>query len=100
TDREKGAWRRGAGLRVWVENDPPVLSEREDLFVGRVADHLPERARAGAFDKLIVAAEPRALGMFRKCAPQPLKTRIVAEIDRDHVHTPVKQLEQALSEHL
>ncbi len=70
----------------------------EPRFVENFAKRLAERAQQGAFDRLIVAADPRALGYFRGCAPEPLKQRVVAEVGRDYVHTPVKELEAALAE--
>ncbi|MBC6983111.1 host attachment protein [Caulobacter sp. 17J80-11] len=81
--------------------EPAVTPEMmlESTFIQKVADQLADRAQKGAFDRLIVAAGPRALGMFRKHASEPLKDKIVVEVDKDHVHTPVKQLEQALSGH-
>jgi len=87
---------------VRADGEPKTYSEpmTEAGFVEKVADRLAGRARSGAFDRLIVAAGPKALGEFRKVAPDPLREKIVAEVDKDHVHTPVKQLEQALSDHL
>jgi protein required for attachment to host cells len=72
----------------------------EPKFVEHFANLLAERARQGQFERLIVAADPSALGYFRDCAPDEVKARIVAETAKDYVHTPVKQIEQALAEHL
>jgi protein required for attachment to host cells len=72
----------------------------EPRFVEHFAQQLAERARQGQFDRLVVAAEPQALGYFRDSAPDELKSRIVAETPKDYVHASVKQIEQALAEHL
>ncbi len=72
----------------------------EPKFVEHFTARLAERARQGVFDRLIVAADPHALGYFRGAAPHELKAKVTAEIDRDYVHTPVKELEQALSQRL
>ena len=64
------------------------------------AGHLEQRARRVAFDRLIVSADPKSLATFRKAVAGELKDKIVVELNKDHVHTPVKQLEQAISEHL
>lgn len=74
--------------------------QNEPRFVEHFAMRLADRARQGAFDRLIVAADPHALGYFRQCAPEPLRKTVVAEVDRDYVHTAVKDLEAALAEHL
>lgn len=94
------SYARVGAARSGVEPTTPPEVMLETTFIQKVADHLADRARKGAFDRLIVAAGPRALGVFRKHAPQPLREKIVVEVDKDHVHTPVKQLEQALSGHL
>ena len=72
----------------------------EQQFVDTFTKHLADRARKGAFDKLIVSASPKALATFRDAAPQELKGKVAAELNKDHVHTPIKQLEAALSDHL
>ncbi len=72
----------------------------EEHFVKTFTDKLEQKARRGAFDRLIVSADPKSLAPFRKAAGDELKGKIKAELNKDHIHTPVKQLEQALSEHL
>ena len=72
----------------------------EQQFVDSFTKHLADRARRGAFDRLIVSASPKALATFRDAAPQELKGKVAAELNKDHVHTPIKQLEAALSDHL
>lgn len=100
-ESERATTYAGAGAgRSGVEPTTPPEVMLETTFIQKVADRLADRAQKGAFDRLIVAAGPRALGVFRKHAPEPLKEKIVVEVDRDHVHTPVKQLEQALAGHL
>lgn len=69
-------------------------------FVEKFASRLADRAGQGVFRQLIVAADPKSLGMFRDCAPEALRRLIVAELPKDHVHTPVKALEAALAGHL
>ncbi|MBW3558387.1 MAG: host attachment protein [Proteobacteria bacterium] len=72
----------------------------EPQFVESFAKHLDQRARAGAFQRLIISADPNALHYFRDAVPATLKTKVVKELNKDHVHTPVKAFESAISEHL
>lgn len=72
----------------------------EPQFVERFTRQLDERGRAGAFTKLIVSADPNALHYFRDAVPASLKAMVKAELNKDHVHTPVKALEAAIAEHL
>lgn len=78
----------------------PVGFITEPEFVAEFTQHLAERARRGAFDRLIVSAAPKALATFREKAPEELKGKVAAELNKDYVHTPIKQLEAAISEHL
>jgi protein required for attachment to host cells len=72
----------------------------EPQFVIRFCHHLAQRARAGAFDRLIVSAAPKALAEFRSCAAEQLKGKVVVELNKDHVHTPIKEVEAAIQDHL
>jgi protein required for attachment to host cells len=72
----------------------------EPQFVEQFTRHLDERGRAGAFQRLIVSADPNALHYFRDAVPPTLKAKVAAELNKDHVHTPVKAFEAAISEHL
>ncbi|MGE0045094.1 MAG: host attachment protein [Hyphomonadaceae bacterium] len=78
---------------------PRTDAERnlETAFVADVAAHLEMRAAARAFDRLIVAAGPRALGAFRETAPAKLKSRVTREIVGDYVNADAKALLGALA---
>jgi protein required for attachment to host cells len=72
----------------------------EPKFVEHLASRLAMRAGQGGFRRLVIAADPQALGYFRQCAPEELKRMVTAEVARDYVLTPVKDMEAALAEHL
>jgi protein required for attachment to host cells len=84
------------GLRLPHTGSPT----REHEFVTHFAEQLDRRLGAGAFGTLIVSADPTALSYFRQYAPARLKEAVKAEINKDHVHTPVKAFEAAISQHL
>ena len=73
-------------------------SVSEHGFVGRAAHRLD--VGAAAFDRLVVAADPTSLGVFRSAASSALKAKVTAEIDRDYIHTPLPELEAALAKHM
>ena len=73
-------------------------SVSEHGFVGQVAKHLD--AAAGAFGRLVVAADATSLGAFRSAASPALKAKVVTEIDRDYVHTPLPELEAVLAKRM
>ncbi len=70
----------------------------EVAFVQGIAAHLAARAETGAFDRLIVAAGPRALGDFRAAAPKALTEKVSREINGNYVNAGQDRLLQALEE--
>lgn len=70
----------------------------EAAFVARLAGELEAKAKAGAFDQLIVAASPRALGAFRAAASKQLMAKVVREIHGDYVNGDAARLAQALEQ--
>ncbi len=67
---------RGGYIRVWqpsgVSHHTDPERRLEDGFVASLVSHFVEMASEKAFDKLIVAAGPRALGAFQANAPKSL----------------------------
>jgi protein required for attachment to host cells len=70
----------------------------ETKFVETLAAELDARAKAGAFDRLIVAASPRALGAFRATASKPLMDLVVREIHGDYVNCDAARLFEAIDQ--
>lgn len=78
---------------------PRTDAERrlETEFVGALATHLTAKAQEGAFDELIVAASPRALGAFRAAAPKSLADRVACELHGSYVNEDERRLHDALA---
>lgn len=72
----------GAG-RSGVSQHTDPERRMEDEFVAALADHLLKKATDNAFDDLIVAASPRALGAFRKAAAKALTDKVIREVHGD-----------------
>lgn len=68
----------------------------EDEFVAALAEHLSERAADRAFDALIVAASPRALGAFRTLAAKALSDKVIREVHGDYAKGDPDRLLAAL----
>jgi len=68
----------------------------EAAFVTALAADLAAKAEAGAFEQLIVAADPRALGAFRAVASKPLAARVVRELNKSFVNVEPSRLFEAL----
>lgn len=79
---------------VAPRTDPERRLERQ--FVEELSAELEAKAKAGAFDRLIVAASPRALGDFRAVAGKALLDVVVREIHGDYVNGETARLFEAL----
>ena len=71
-------------------SDPVDNMEAE--FVRGLAAMLAEKLRLGAYDDLIVALAPRALGQFRDQLSRDVAARIRHELASDLVNTPPQDL--------
>ena len=67
---------------------------REAEFVRTVAAVMDSKAKEGAFDRLVIAAAPIALGNFRKLLSDHVKKTVVAELDKDLTNVPTAQLDK------
>jgi protein required for attachment to host cells len=63
-----------------------------------VAERLGEADKAKQFDRLVIAAPPRALGVLRELLPQSVKSRIRAETAKDLLDEPPPKLRERLTE--
>jgi protein required for attachment to host cells len=75
------------------------LHEQEELnFLKRVAERIGDAEKHGAFDHLVVAAPPRALGVLRELLPPAVRTRIRAETAKDLLDEETPKLRERLRE--
>ncbi|MEZ5668261.1 MAG: host attachment protein [Alphaproteobacteria bacterium] len=71
-------------------SDPRQLVE--DAFLHGLLDRLSAAEAEGAFDRLVLVAEPKALGTLRKHMPQALSGRLSGDLAKDLTKTPLDQL--------
>jgi protein required for attachment to host cells len=64
----------------------------EDQFVAGIAEDMNKDLRAGEFESLVVVAPPAALGVYRKAVPAAVAKVTLAEIDKDLVKHPAKDV--------
>jgi protein required for attachment to host cells len=62
-------------------SDPHELEEKR--FTESLADAVNRAALAKQFDRLILAAPPRTLGILRKSLSSHASNRVIAELDKD-----------------
>jgi protein required for attachment to host cells len=78
---------------------PPTDPQRyaKYAFARELAERLEEAVHAGRFDRLVLVAAPKTLGDLRELLPGPVKAKVVAEIDKDLTHVPVRELPRHLA---
>ncbi|BAR98747.1 hypothetical protein BV133_1154 [Blastochloris viridis] len=69
----------------------------EARFARDVAAALCEASRAGRFDKLAVVAPPKTLAELRDAFDDPVKKKIVGEVDKTLTKHPVAEIERLLA---
>jgi protein required for attachment to host cells len=75
--------------------------EREEArFAERFAEEINRAALEQQFDRLILAAPPRTLGILRKSLSEKATRRLTAEIDKDLTKTSRDDLAEHLADHL
>lgn len=83
TDREGRRFGGTAGHRHGVDGERST--ERHELtnFAREVAQSIEAARVAREFDRLVIVAGPRMLGMLREELPQRCREAVAAEVDKD-----------------
>jgi protein required for attachment to host cells len=68
----------------------------EQRFLTEIADRLDKAVLAGETPSLIVVAPPRAIGILRRAYSSHVKQALRAEVEKDFVKMPVKEIERHL----
>jgi protein required for attachment to host cells len=63
-----------------------------------IAAWLNGRALDGDLGDVVIAADPKTLGQIRQHCHTELERRIVGEVAKDLINSPVKTVEQVLAE--
>lgn len=62
-------------------SDPKRMAK--ERFIAEVVDTIAKSAQQGAFDRLVVVAEPRTLGVMRDHMPDNVRHKVHAELAKD-----------------
>jgi protein required for attachment to host cells len=71
--------------------------QEEQRFLHRLAGRLDAEINAGKAKALIMIAPPRALGVLRQAYSANVRSALRAEIDKDFVRMPVREIEKHLA---
>lgn len=69
----------------------------KDRFAKEIADRLYRSAHAGAFDRLILVAPPQTLHSLREALHAEVRSRVIAEVDKELTQHPVHAIEKILT---
>ncbi len=92
--REINADRPGRTLNGGMEPKTDPVDHREAEFVKGIAAVLERKCQEGAFDRLVISADPISLGTIRKAISPQLKKCVVADLPKDLTNIPTPQLGQ------
>ncbi|MDB5585444.1 MAG: host attachment protein [Devosia sp.] len=95
-DRPGRSYQSNGAARSSMEPKTDPVAYRETQFVRSLADMLDRQQQKGAFDRLVIAAAPIALGDIRKAMSAGVKKTVVAELDKDLTNLPTLQLDKHL----
>ncbi|HVZ00896.1 MAG TPA: host attachment protein [Dongiaceae bacterium] len=99
---KQGSMRGGPGTSgsaaLLPRHDPHEAEEKR--FVEHLAKELDEAVKAKRFDRLIIAAPPRALGNIRKALSTATAKLVSAEYDKDLTRSSPADIAKHLEDHL
>lgn len=84
------------GSRAAVDYRTDPAQERERRFVEHLADLLDQKHSEGAFERLVIAAAPTALGDLRPALSDAVRKTILAELPKDLTNIPTIKLAEHL----
>lgn len=76
----------GAGHHHDVDGERSTKRHELTLFARKVAQRIDQDRMAKAFDKLVIVAPPKVLGLLRQSLPAPVHNFVAAEIPKDLLH--------------
>ena len=83
---------QGPGSRSGIEYHTDPVDAREQKFVERLAQMLEQKHNEGAFERLVIAAAPAALGDLRPALSDGVRETIMAELPKDLTNIPMARL--------
>lgn len=96
SDRPGRSYESVGGARHAIEREDGPRHRESVRFARRIARRLDAARRKDEFEQLIVVAGPPFLGLVREELSRPTRARVVHEIRKDLVHSPVEALRRHL----
>lgn len=95
--REGGQFRTHAGRAVSGQPTTDFRHKTAIEFARQVIDSLEAGRTNQRFGQLLIVAPPLFLGVMREQLPEPLARLVQAEIEKDLVQLPAREIQERLS---
>lgn len=86
SDRPGRSYDRMGASRHSVGAEHSAQRHQQERFAKRIAGELERARNEHAFDRLVLIAGPRMLGLLREALPAATRSAVVAEVAKDLVH--------------
>jgi protein required for attachment to host cells len=96
TDRPGRGFNRGTPGRHALDGERSTKWHEIEQFAREVAHALDEARVRHEFDRLVIVAGPKMLGLIRESLPAPCRSVIAAEIAKDLVHQESEAIREAV----
>lgn len=97
SDRQGRAFESASpGHRSGMSPRTEPRRHEQERFLGQIAARLLEALRETRYDRLVLVAAPRAVGMLRDQLAEPVAARVVQTHELDLAHLTVPQIETHL----
>ncbi|PRX35126.1 Protein required for attachment to host cells [Meinhardsimonia xiamenensis] len=85
-------------MRHAMSPEKSVEEQQRDRWLREAMAHLSKRWQKGNFDRLVIAAPPKVLGLVRELLDRPLKEALYAEVAKDLVNVPERELPERFAD--
>ena len=72
----------------------------KDMFAAKIADYLDDSAKMGGFERLVLIASPRMMGLLRDRLSTAVQSKIWVQIDKNFGGLGTEKIGEALNQHL
>jgi protein required for attachment to host cells len=87
----------GSGRSAVQPRQDPMVLEHEH-FAHCLADMVATEMEASGFDRLVLCASPKMLGLLRDCLPEAVAAKVIVEAPKNLIKLPVEELRDRLLE--
>jgi len=87
----------GTGMPGGTMGETDFAQQAEDRWAADAGALLSKRALANDYDKLVVIAAPKTLGVLRKHYHKEVESRLLGELAKEMTDRPIADIEKMLS---